>query len=159
MSPLPRILALFLTSTLVSAYPAATQPLSLNQTQPIITNSTASATSIDKVSDKGKTAWNALLTILAILTNFYIVLLCFRHHWRRRWEADREGWRGEMQEEVRLQLEERERATETERETEGDACKTVSVGSEGEGRKGEGEGGVDICDGVVEGFEEFKDGR
>jgi hypothetical protein len=139
----------------------------LNQTQPIITNSTASATSIDKVSDKGKTAWNALLTILAILTNFYIVLLCFRDHWRRRWEADRDGWRGKMQEEVRLQLEERERAgveeqmgeRETERETEGDACTTVSVGSEGEGRKGEGEGGVDICDGLVEGFEEFKDGR
>jgi len=35
----------------------------------------------------------------------------------------------------------------------------VSVGSEGEGRKGEGEGGVDICDGLVEGFEEVKDGR
>ena len=54
----PLLLALFLTRTLVSAYEAATLPLSLNQTQPLITKSTASATSLDKVSDKGKTAWN-----------------------------------------------------------------------------------------------------
>jgi len=142
MSPISTLLALLLTNTLATAYPTSTPPPNPNQTQPTIINSTLTS-SLDK-ADKGTIDWNAILGILAVLSNLLVIWFCFRDHWRRQWGMEREGWRWEVVEEVRLQLGEREAEREKAREKgeeEGKEEKVLDAGEmvgEGQGRMGGG---------------------